>query len=167
MRHITETCAHLCRINGSVQAGFCHTQQICCLLRDIAHSEGIRCVADKSVKGCAHVHADDVALVDDTLVTGDTVNDFVVDRNAGTCRKTAVAQKGRNCAAAHDKIVNGLIQLLGGHTGVHHLSGMDQCVCSDSACLPQFLYIRLRFDRHTHFTPTAFNTRAVVSATSS
>ena len=167
MGHIAEACPDLCRIDRSVKAGFCHTQQVCRFFRNVAHGECVCRVADESVKSCTHVHADDVALADHAFVTGDTVNDLVVDRNAGTCRKTAVSQKGRNRTAAHDEIVNGFVQLLCCHTGVNYLAGMYQSICSDSACFPQFLYIRFGFNGHTHFTPTAFNTRAVVSATSS
>ena len=57
--------------------------------------------------------------------------------------------------------MNGFVQLLCCHTGVNYLAGMYQSICSDSACLPQFLYIRFGFNGHTHFTPTAFNTRAL------
>ena len=47
------------------------------------------------------------------------------------------------------------------------LSGMFQRTGCDSARFPHFQQIRFRFDRYTHFTPTAFRVSAVVSATSS
>lgn len=64
-----------------------------------------------------YINADDVALADHPG-TGDAVDHFVIDRNTGASRESAVAKKGRLCALRENELVDLAVDFRGGNTGL-------------------------------------------------
>ena len=75
-----------------------------------------------------HINADDVALADHPG-TGDAVDHFVIDRNTGASRESAVAKKGRLCALRENELVDLAVDFRGGDTGLDRFSADKQSLC--------------------------------------
>lgn len=56
-----------------------------------------------------NVHFDNITLVNDTGTRGDAMDYFIVDRNTGTARKSAIAKKRRFCPGFFYRFPNNLI----------------------------------------------------------
>ena len=70
-----------------------HVDQILRLRGDPAAGEGGRTVAVKPSNVRSHIHADDIALLQDPFA-GNAVDDLVVDADAGAGRIAVVVQEG-------------------------------------------------------------------------
>ena len=68
----------------------------------------------------AHVHADDVALLQHPL-TGDAVDDLIVDGDAHAGRITVVVQERGRGALLRDELEHSLIDLLRCDAGSYHI----------------------------------------------
>ena len=77
---------------------------------DVADRYGERRVGHVALESDAHVEAQDVA-VGDHIRPGDAVHDHVVGRGADGAGKAAIAQEGRQAAAAADVLLGHAVEL--------------------------------------------------------
>ena len=68
----------------------------------------------------AHVHADDVALLQHPLA-GNAVDDLIVDGDAHAGRIAVVVQKRRGRSLLGDELIDCLVNLLGCYAGFYHI----------------------------------------------
>ena len=81
---------------------------------------GSGAVAVKTADIGSHIYADDVTLTQHPL-TGDAVDHFVVDADAGTGGKSAVVQEGRSRTLRNNELVHSFVNLLGCYAGFYHI----------------------------------------------
>ena len=93
--------------------------QLKMIIRNLAASEGCRAVAVKSSNVGADVNAHNVALLQHPL-TGDAVDHFIVDADAGAGGIPAVTEERRNCTLFADEFFNCLVDLLGCYARPYH-----------------------------------------------
>ena len=89
------------------------------LRRDLSAGEGSRAVAVEPANVRPHIHADDVAFLQHPMI-GDTVDDHVVDADAGAGWIAVVMQERGNCALLADTVLHRVIDLLGCYAGLYH-----------------------------------------------
>ena len=66
-----------------------YVDKILCLLGDLSAGKSSGTVSDKPFKCCTNIDGDDIAVLD-LPVSGDSMNDLLVDGNAGTGGKSAI-----------------------------------------------------------------------------
>ena len=81
---------------------------------------GAGAVAVEAADERAHVHADDVALLQHPLA-GDAVDDLIVDGDAHAGGVAVVVQEGRGRALVLDELEHCLVDLSGGDAGLYHI----------------------------------------------
>ena len=101
----------------------------------------------------AHVDGDDVSLFQAAL-TGDAVDDGVVDRNARGAGEPVQVEEGGIPAMLGDELKHGVIQLLGGDAGTDEGSPVRPGLGGEPPSLAhQFhLTVRLNDDPFRHIT---------------
>ena len=107
------------------------TCDICALLRQLYHAEACggynyaragvsgRAVAMEASDVCAHVHADDIALLEHSR-TRDTMDDLVVDGHAHTGGIAVVIQKRRLGALRTNEMEHCFVNFSGCYAGLYH-----------------------------------------------
>ena len=96
-----------------------HVDQALGLRGNPSAGECRRAVSMKAPDVRAHVHADDIAFLQDPF-SGDAVDDFVVDADAGAGWVAVVMEKGRDRPLLADKPLHRVVDLLGCHAGLYH-----------------------------------------------
>ena len=117
----------------------------------------------------ANIHADDVALFQHPL-TGNAVDDLVVDADACRSGKSAISKKGRLRSAFFNVSANEGVKLFRAYSLADVLTGDEQSLARDASCLYHSgNLIRIFQLNHAYASnfESAFITAAVVSATSS
>ena len=83
-------------------------------------------IADPTVDNGSRIDGDDIAIAQDHVGVGNTVDHGIVDRCANGPREPAVALKGRGAAMHADNLLRELIELKGGNAGAHHGSNVAE-----------------------------------------
>ena len=106
------------------------------ITRDLAQSLGFgrggadekrpSVIADPTVDNGSRIDGDDIAIAQDHVGVGNTVDHGIVDRCAYGPRESAVALKGRGAAMHADNLLRELIELKGGNAGTHHGSNVAE-----------------------------------------
>ncbi len=81
---------------------------------------GAGAVAMEAADERAHVHADDVTLLQHPLA-GDAVDDLIVDGDAHAGRIAVVVQERRGRSLLGDELIDCLVNLLGCYAGFYHI----------------------------------------------
>ena len=95
-----------------------HVDQILRLRGDPAAGEGGRTVAVKPSNVRSHIHTDDIALLEDPG-SGNSVDDLVVDADAGAGRIAVVMQEGGDCALLANEMLHCTVDLMGCDAGLY------------------------------------------------
>ena len=106
------------------------------IARDLAQSLGFGrggadekrpCViADPTVDNGSRIDGDDIAIAQDHVRVGNTVDHGIVDRCANGPREPAVTLKGRGAAMHADNLLRELIELKSRNAGAHHGSNVAE-----------------------------------------
>ena len=106
------------------------------IARDLAQSLGLgrrgtdeKCpsvIADPTVNNGSGVDGDDIAIAQDHVGVGNTVDHGIVDRSANGPREPAVTLKGRGAAMHADNLLRELIELKSRNAGAHHGSNVAE-----------------------------------------
>ena len=83
-------------------------------------------IADPTVNDSSRINGDDIAIAQDHVGVGNTVNHGIVDRCADGSREPAVALKGRGAAMHADNLLRELIELKSRNAGAHHGSNVAE-----------------------------------------
>ena len=133
--HVAESGTFHCRLcHAFFKAGFCGFNQAHCFLADFAHRKGVGTVAVEATDERTHINLDDVALFQDSRTGRNSVDDLVIDADAGTAGKSAVAEKGRLGTAFFNVAPDLQVNLGGGHTFADHLAAKGESLAGDPAC---------------------------------
>ena len=161
---IADPVADLYRREPPVKALFGGRNEGFCLFADPTDREGTGTV---SVIERSHIHLDDIPFFENPFLAGNTVNDFIIDADAGGSGEPVKSQERRPGTATLDVVTDHFIQLLGTDALPDMLSGDEQCLARDDSGLPHGFDLCGIFD-FNHFSnrESASNTRRVVSATS-
>ena len=106
------------------------------IARDLAQSLGFgrggadekrpSVIADPTVNDSSRINGDDIAIAQDHVGVGNTVNHGIVDRCADGSREPAVALKGRGAAMHADNLLRELIELKSRNARAHHGSNVAE-----------------------------------------
>ena len=99
---------------------------------DLADRERVSRVGDEAVECDAHVHREDVALLERAQARN-PVHDHVVRRGADRGRVAAVALERRHATPRADELVRERVELLGGHARARALAEQGEHVRDDLA----------------------------------
>ena len=94
MADITEAVAYLSFFNCIIQAVFGYFQKVFRFIGYFPDREGCTAVAVKTFIISTYVNAYNVAFVNNLILARNAVDYFIVYRNAGTGRKSAIADPG-------------------------------------------------------------------------
>ena len=83
-------------------------------------------IADPTVDNGSRIDGNDIAIAQDHVGVGNTVDHGIVDRCAYGPGEPAVALKGRGAAMHADNLLRELIELKGGNAGTHHGSNVAE-----------------------------------------
>ena len=129
---IADPMAGLRRLNTQIQAFLRYVQKLLGLFADLPHRKGKRIVSVESADTGAHINADDVPFLNDS-VGRNAVDDLVVDRDAARGRKTAIVQKGGLCSLGKDELMKHFVHIRRGHARFNQLSCKPQRLGADFA----------------------------------
>lgn len=129
-----------------------YVDKILCLLRDLPAVESSGTVSDKPFKCCTNIDGDDIAILDFPF-TRNAVNDLLIDRDAGTGRKSAITKESRYCSTLSNEIMNLPVYLACGNTCGDSLPSNGTSLGGNLAGSPHVFDIagRLYDDRFSHF----------------
>ena len=113
-------------LNGSLKAITRNLAQGLGLGRGGADEKRPSVIADPTVDNGSRIDGDDIAIAQDHVGVGNTVDHGIVDRCAYGPRESAVALKGRGAAMHADNLLRELIELKGGNAGTHHGSNVAE-----------------------------------------
>ena len=83
-------------------------------------------IADPTVDNGTRIDGDDIAIAQDHVGIGNTVDHGIVDRCTDGSREPAVALKGRGAAMHADNLLRELIELKSRNAGAHHGSNVAE-----------------------------------------
>ena len=83
-------------------------------------------IADPTVDNGSCIDGDDIAIAQDHVGVGNTVDHGIVDRCANGPREPAVTLKGRGAAMHADNLLRELIELKSRNAGAHHGSNVAE-----------------------------------------
>ena len=83
-------------------------------------------IADPTVDNGSRIDGDDIAIAQDHVGVGNTVDHGIVDRCANGSGEPAVTLKGRGAAMHADNLLRELIELKGRNAGAHHGSNVAE-----------------------------------------
>ena len=83
-------------------------------------------IADPTVDNGSRIDGDDIAIAQDHVGVGNTVDHGIVDRCANGPREPAVTLKGRGAAMHADNLLRELIKLKSRNAGAHHGSNVAE-----------------------------------------
>ena len=87
-----------------------------CLFGHITAGKRPGIVAVISFQTGANINADDIAVLKDLRFAGYAVNDYMINRNARTGRKTAVTEEGGGSPLLLDILTDQRVEFIGGNT---------------------------------------------------
>ena len=106
------------------------------IARDLAQSLGFgrggadekrpSVIADPTVNDSSRIDGDDIAIAQDHVGVGNTVDHGIVDRCANGPREPAVTLKSRGAAMHADNLLRELIELKSRNAGAHHSSNVAE-----------------------------------------
>ena len=83
-------------------------------------------IADPTVDNGSRIDGNDIAIAQDHVGVGNTVDHGIVDRCANGSREPAVTLKGRGAAMHADNLLRELIELKSRNAGAHHGSNVAE-----------------------------------------
>ena len=83
-------------------------------------------IADPTVDNGTRIDGDDIAIAQDHVGIGNTVNHGIVDRCANGSGEPAIALKGRGATMHTDNLLRKLVELKGRNTGANHGSNVAE-----------------------------------------
>ena len=113
-------------LDGSLKAIACDLAQSLGFGRGGADEKRPSVIADPTVDNSSRIDGDDIAIAQDHVGVGNTVDHGIVDRCANGPREPAVTLKGRGAAMHADNLLRELIELKGGNAGAHHGSNVAE-----------------------------------------
>ena len=113
-------------LNGSLKAIARNLAQGLGLGRGGADEKRPSVITDPTVDNGSRIDGDDIAIAQDHVGIGNTVDHGIVNRCANGPRKPAVTLKGRGAAMHADNLLRKLIELKGGNAGAHHGSNVAE-----------------------------------------
>ena len=113
------------------------------LVAHLAAGVGGGAVAVEAADVGAHVHADDVALLQ-LPGAGDAVDDLLVDGDAGRTGEPAVTQERGLGSVAFDETAHRRVDLVGRHAGADHRPGQGAGLGGDTPGLAHGLDLTIR-----------------------
>ena len=106
------------------------------IARDLAQSLGFgrggtdekrpSVIANPTVDNGSRINGDDIAIAQNHVGVGNTVDHGIVDRCANGPREPAVTLKGRGAAMHADNLLRELIELKSRNAGAHHGSNVAE-----------------------------------------
>ena len=151
-------------LDAFIQSSLGHIQQALCFQIDLAHRIGAGIVAVEAIDLCAGVDADDITGTNDDVMRRDTMDDGIVQADAGRARKAIQTLEIGGAAVLHDEVVDQLIQFPCGHTCFDMLTAVLQGSCAQGICLAHAVQLFRIFDLNHDYASKAFMTSAVVSS---
>ena len=94
----------------------------------------------------------------------DTVDNGIVQADAGRARKAVQTLEVGDAAVLHDEVVDQLIQFPGGHTCLDVLTAVFQGSCAQGICLAHAVQLFRILDLNHFYASKAFMTSAVVAS---
>ena len=91
-------------LDALIQSSLGHVQQALCFQIDLTHRIGAGIVAVEAVDLCTGVDADDVTGADDDVMRRDTMDDGIVQADAGRARKAIQTLEIGDAAVLHDDV---------------------------------------------------------------
>ena len=113
-------------LNGSLKAITRNLAQGLGLGRGGADEKRPSVIADPTVDNGSRIDGDDIAIAQDHVGVGNTVDHGIVDRCANGSGEPAVTLKGRGAAMHADNLLRELIELKGRNAGAHHGSNVAE-----------------------------------------
>ena len=113
-------------LNGSLKAIARNLAQGLGLGRGGADEKRPSVIADPTVDNGSRIDGDDIAIAQDHVGVGNTMDHGIVDRCANGPREPAVTLKGRGAAMHADNLLRELIELKSRNAGAHHGSNVAE-----------------------------------------
>ena len=113
-------------LDGSLQAIARNLAQGLGLGRGGADEKRPSVIAHPTVDNGSRIDGDDIAIAQDHVGVGNTVNHGIVDRCANSPREPTVTLKGRGAAMHADNLLGKLIEFEGRHAGANHGSNVAE-----------------------------------------
>ena len=113
-------------LDGSLKAIARDLAQGLGLGRGCADKKRPSVIADPTVNDSSRIDGDDIAIAQDHVGVGNTVDHGIIDRCANGPREPAVTLKGRGAAMHADNLLRELIELKGRNTRAHHGSNVAE-----------------------------------------
>ena len=107
-------------LDGSLKAIARNLAQGLSLGRGGADEKRPGVIANPTVNDSSRIDGNDIAITQDHVGVGNTVDHSIVDRCANGSREAAVTLKGRGAAMHADNLLGKLIELEGRHAGANH-----------------------------------------------
>ena len=131
MADVGDPVALTCKFDSLVKALFCYRNELLRRGGDCPTRESSGTVTSKTAPCRAHVHRDDVALLQHP-VARNAVDDDLVDGDAGAGREAPVAEERRFCSLRQDKFIYRLVDLFGRYARPYHFA------CQSTRCRGNF-----------------------------
>ncbi len=161
---VTDAVAGLGLLDTFIKSSLGHIQQTLSLQVDLAHRIGAGIVAVESVDLCTGVDADDIAGTDDDVMRRDTMDDGIVQADAGRAREAIQALEIGDAAVLDDEVIDQLIQFPGGHTCFDMFTAVFQGSRAQGIGLAHTVQLFRILDLNHNYASKAFMTSAVVSS---
>ena len=113
-------------LDGSLKAIARNLAQGLGLRRSGADEKRPSVIANPTVDNGSRIDGDDIAIAQDHVGVGNTVDHSIVDRCANSPREPAVSLKGRGAAMHADNLLRELIELKSRNAGAHHGSNVAE-----------------------------------------
>ena len=113
-------------LDGSLKAIARDLAQDLGLGRGCADKKRPSVIADPTVNDSSRIDGDDIAIAQDHVGVGNTVDHGIVNRCANGTGEPAVTLKGRGAAMHTDNLLRELIELKGRNTRAHHGSNVAE-----------------------------------------
>ena len=113
-------------LDGSLKAIARDLAQGLGLGRGCADKKRPSVIADPTVNDSSRIDGDDIAIAQDHVGVGNTVDHGIVNRCANGTGEPAVTLKGRGAAMHTDNLLRELIELKGRNTRAHHGSNVAE-----------------------------------------
>ena len=120
-----------CKFDSLVKALFCYRNELLRRGGDRPTCESSGTVTSKTAPGRAHIHRDDVALLQHPVARNAVDHDFV-DGDAGAGREAPVTEERRFCSLRQDKFIYRLVDLFGRYARPYHFA------CQSTRCRGNF-----------------------------
>ena len=151
-------------LDALVESGLGDVQKALSLQVDLAHCIGAGVVAVEAIDLCAGINAHDVTRADDDVMRRDTMDDGIVQTDAGRSGEAVQTLEVGDAAVLHDEVVDQLIQLPGGHTCLDMFTAVFQGSCAQGIRLAHTVQLFRILDLNHFYASKAFMISAVVAS---